>query len=241
MAGGLTLITRKPNTIVSHRRWECDCVRDNFFKIWKFFSGRRLRRGIRLMRRKRPCPCRGRQKNLQVGMVWKSEKGERQRPLPREKENRGHGKDADKRKPQTRRNGIARESKSGKTCGTRCSLLIIIAPGSWSVERRLPPPASGCSRGIRYGCCSWALTVRAGKLCRIDAREHSYKGRKPLSIRRCLCTGKGKDKEKLVRMPRIRQGKEGKGIPSGQNRSQTKRTPCQDLSPFREVRVGRSP
>ena len=73
-------------------------------------------------------------------MVWKSEKGERQRPLPREKENRGHGKDADKRKPQTRRNGIARESKSGKTCGTRCSLLIIIAPGSWSVEKRLPPP-----------------------------------------------------------------------------------------------------
>ena len=127
------------------------------------------------MRRKRPCPCRGRQKNLQVGMVWKSEKGERQRPLPREKENRGHGKDADKRKPQTRRNGIARESKSGKTCGTRCSLLKIIAHGSWSVEKRLPPPASGCSRGIRYGCCSWALTVRAGKLCRIDAREHSYK------------------------------------------------------------------
>ena len=127
------------------------------------------------MRRKRPCPCRGRQKNLQVGMVWKSEKGERQRPLPREKENRGHGKDADKRKPQTRRNGIARESKSGKTCGTRCSLLKIIAPGSLSVERRLPPPASGCSRGIRYGCCPWAVRVRAGKLCRIDAREHSYK------------------------------------------------------------------
>ena len=112
----------KTSTIVSHRRWECDCVRDNFFKIWKFFSGRRLRRGIRLMRRKRPCPCRGRQKNLQVGMVWKSEK-EEQQPLPREKENRGHGKDADKMKPQTRRNGIARESKSGKTCGTRCSLL----------------------------------------------------------------------------------------------------------------------
>ena len=108
-------------------------------------------------------------------MVWKSEKGERQRPLPREKENRGHGKDADKRKPQTRRKGIARESKSGKTCGTRCSLLKIIAHGSWSVERRLPPPASGCSRGIRYGCCPWAVTVRAGELCRIDARELSYK------------------------------------------------------------------
>lgn len=167
MAGGPTSYYPKTNTIVSHRRWECDCVRDNFFKIWKFFPGCRLRRGIRLMRRKRPCPCRGRpgqgpslQKNLQVGMVWKSEKGERQRPLPREKENRGHGKDADKMKPQTRRNGIARESKSGKTCGTRCSLLKIIARGSWSVERRLPPPASGCSRGIRYGCCPWAVTVR---------------------------------------------------------------------------------
>lgn len=50
----------KTNIIVSHRRWACDCVRDNFFKIWKFFPGRRLRRGIRLMRRKQPCPCRGR-------------------------------------------------------------------------------------------------------------------------------------------------------------------------------------
>lgn len=39
-------------------------------------------------------------------------------------------------------------------------------------------PATPCIRmlpGIRYGCCPWAVTVCAGKLCRIDAREHFYK------------------------------------------------------------------